>query len=122
MAQADPPIATVAVAPTLTTIFSMDVRALGLVTVQIQNMDATQTFSGYVRRSAVVAGLTSAPSSMPDFLGIAPAGSLDANGNPTDVVVADIDVEGSGLLSIVGFMSGAGGNVQYTARKAGPKR
>ena len=40
---ADPPIEVVAVAPTPTTIFTLDVRALGLATVQVQNLTA-QTF------------------------------------------------------------------------------
>ena len=66
--------------------------------------------------------MTPATSSLPDFISIAPASSTDANGNPTDVVVCDIDVEGSAVLSLVGFMSGAGGNVSYSVRKSGSKR
>ena len=117
---ADPPVVVVAVSPTLMTVFALDVRSFGLVTVQVQNLTA-QTFSGVIRRS-VSPLLTSATTPLFDFSSIAPAGSVDASGNPTDVVAADIDVEGSAVLSLVGFMSGAGGNVSYSARKSGPKR
>jgi hypothetical protein len=117
----DPPVTAVAVAPTMTTVFQLDARYLGLATVAVQNLDPTQTFSGYIRR-AVSAGMTLATSSLPDFVSILPAGSVDAVGNPTDVVVCDVDVEGSAVLSLVGFMSGAGGNVSYSVRKSGPKR
>lgn len=118
---ADPPITTVAVGPTLTTVFTLDVRQLGLATVQVQNLDPLQTFSGVIRRS-VSELMTAATSTLPDFISILPAGSVDASGNPLDVVVCDVDVEGSAVLSLVGFMSGAGGDISYSVRKSGPKR
>lgn len=117
---ADPPIAPAFVDSTLTLVFSLDVRALGLVTLQVQNLDATQVCEGYVRRR-VAQGLTSAVSSLPDFVAIQPAGSVDAAGNPTDTVTCDIDAAGSALLEFAARMSGAGGNIQYSFRKAGPK-
>ena len=45
---ADPTPVTIAVAPTLTTVASLDVRALGLVTLHVQNLDPTQTATGYI--------------------------------------------------------------------------
>jgi hypothetical protein len=118
---ADPPVTPATVGPTMTPVFALDVRQLGLATVQVQNLDPTQTFSGVIRRS-VSELMKSATSTLPDFISILPAGSLDATGNPLDVVVCDVDVEGSAVLSLVGFMSGAGGNISYSVRKSGPKR
>lgn len=117
----DPTTTTVAVAATLTRLFELDTRALGLVTVQVDNLDASQTFEGYLRRR-VAAAMASSTSTMPDFSLIQPVGSVDSAGNPTDSITADVDVAGSAVLELWGRMSGAGGNVRWSARKAGPKR
>lgn len=117
----DPPVIPFTVGPTTTTVFEFDARHLGLATVQVQNLDPTQTFSGFIRRG-VAAGMALATSTLPDFVSILPAGSVDGSGNPLDVVVCDVDVEGSAVLSLVGFMSGAGGDISYSVRKSGPKR
>lgn len=117
---ADPPVTTIAVAATSTLVFTMDVRALGLVTLQVRNLAVGQTCRGYLWRR-VANALSYAASTMPDFSSIAAAGSVDADGNPTDCVTADIDVEGSADLVFVALMSGAGGDISWSARKAGPK-
>lgn len=117
---ADPSSTTVAVAATMTLVATLDTRALGLVSMQVDNLDATQVFSGFIRRK-VASSMATATSSMPDFSAIQPVGSLDTDGNPSDSVMADVDVEGSALLELYGRMSGAGGNVRVSFRKAGPK-
>jgi hypothetical protein len=118
---ADPPISTTAINGTSTLVFALDVRNIGLVTLQVQNLDALQTFSGFLWRK-VAGGLDYSASTMPDFSSISPAGAVDGQGNPLDSVTADIDVEGSAELVFVGLMSGAGGDISWSVRKAGPKR
>lgn len=117
---ADPSATTTFVNATMTLVATVDTRQLGLVTLQVDNLDATQVFSGFLRRK-VGSAMASATSSMPDFSAIQPSGSTDSDGNPTDSVVADVDVEGGAELELYGRMSGAGGNVRWSARKAGPK-
>lgn len=121
MSEADPIVTTVAVAPTPTTVVSVDVRSVGLLTLQVQNLDALQTVYGFIH-TKVARAMGEATSTFPDFAAIPPAGTLDADGNPVDCVSADINCEGLAEISLVMFMSGLGGDVQYTMRKAGPKR
>lgn len=121
MSQADPPVTTAAIAPTSTLVFTLNVRTLGLVTLQVRNLAAGQICSGFLWRR-VSGQLSYSASTMPDFSSIAAAGSVDAQGNPTDCVTADIDVEGTADLVFVALMSGAGGDIEWSARKAGPKR
>jgi hypothetical protein len=101
----------VTVAPTETTVASFARSMLNgakRVTVQVVNLDVTQTFVGVVYRKK--SGMSAwAPSTMPDFASIGPLTS----------VMADLDVEGTDLLEIRGTMSGAGGDVEVGAtRKA----
>lgn len=99
----------VSVAPTTTTVLVLDVRYVEQVAVQVTNLDGTQTFDGIVERKTFQE-TAYAPSTMPDFQGLAPGAS----------VMADIDCRGSAYLRLVGTMSGAGGNVRvsYTRRAA----
>jgi len=104
-------VATVAVAPTETTVLSVSresLRGAKRITVGVQNDDGTQVFAGTVYRR--LAGMTVwAASTLGDFASIA-AGAA---------VVADLDVEGTDELELRGTMSGAGGNVTVKAtRKA----
>lgn len=117
----DPPVVTLPVAPTATVVWSADVRRLGLCTLQVQNLDASQVFAGFLQRK-VAGELGWSTSTMPDFSSIQPAGSLDGDGNPIDAVTADVDVEGTAELRLVGRMSGAGGDVSVSVRTSGPKR
>ncbi len=97
-------VATVAVAPTETTIASLtrdELKGAKRVTVYIYNADATQTFAGLVYRK-MTNGTAYAPSTLPDF------GSI----GPLTAAMADLDVEGTDLVEIRGTQSGAGGNVQ----------
>ena len=117
---ADPAITTIAVAPALTQMATLDVRNIGKLTVQVQNLDAIQTCSVFIQRKVSQAmGFGVTP--FADLTAIPPAGSLDADGNPADAVTADIDCAGTAVLLFAGRMSGAGGNVRLSYRHAGPK-
>lgn len=117
----DPTPVTVTIAPTLTTVVSVDARNVALLTIQVQNLDALQTASGYIH-AKVSGSMGAATSTFPDFASVLPAGSVDGDGNPTDCVSADIDCAGLAEVTLVMRMSGAGGDVKYAMRKAGPKR
>lgn len=117
---ADPTPTSVAVAPTLTTVVTQDVRSVGLLTLQVQNLDATQTCSGFVV-ARVARGMGYSLTPLVSFLSLLPAGSVDSDGNPTDSATADIRCGGLCDVAFLARMSGVGGNVRYAARMAGPK-
>lgn len=100
---------TVAVAPTETTILSVSrdtLRGAKRLTVGVENLDATQSFTGAVYRR--MSGMTAwAQSPLADFASIL-AGAA---------VVADLDVEGTDELEVRGTMSGAGGDVLVRANR-----
>jgi hypothetical protein len=78
------------------------------VTIQVVNLDGTQTFAGIIYRRKT--GMSAwAPSSIPDFASVAAGAS----------VMADLDVEGTDELELRGTMSGAGGSVQVGATRKG---
>jgi len=106
----DPPRTVVAVAPTSTEVWSGDVRSEDWVSVQIDNLDGTQTFTGTVERR-LSASSSWSQSTIGDFAGIPPGAS----------VTADLDITATGYLRVVGTMDGAGGNVAVVARK-GPRK
>lgn len=105
----------VTVGPTPTVILSLDVRTEEWLTVQIQNLDGSQTVRGYVqRRQSDSSGW--GVSTIGDFGSISPAGTVDGDGNPLDAPSADLDITGTGFLRIVGVSSGAGAQVRVTYR------
>lgn len=116
MALPSPPVTTVAVAPTSTEVFVVDVRDEQWLTVQVTNLNASQTFTGVVERR-VSDSMAWASSTIGDFAGIPPSGTVDANGAPLDSATVDLDVTGTGFLRLVGVMSGAGGDVSVCVRK-----
>jgi hypothetical protein len=76
------------------------------VTIQVVNLDATQTFVGIVYRRK--AGMSAwAPSTLPDFSSVGPLAS----------VMVDIPVRGTDELELRGTMSGIGGNMQVGATR-----
>lgn len=97
---------TVTVAPTETTLATLDVTGASLVSVQVDNLDGSQTFSGNVKRR-LGSSMLYARSSIPDLDTILPGESA----------VVDLDVTATTDLKISGSMSGAGGNVKITARR-----
>lgn len=104
-------INTVAVAPTQTTLVSWtkdQLRGAKRITAYVYNQDAAQVLDGYVQRRATGSTVW-ATSSIPDFNSI-PAQTA---------VMADLDVEGSDEVRVVGTASGAGLNASVAAtRKA----
>jgi hypothetical protein len=110
MGSPNPPVVVTAVAPTSTVVVELDVREVEWVTMQLDNRDAAQTFSGAIeRRQSPQAEW--APSTLSDFADVGPLTS----------VVADLDVSGTGYLRLVGVMSGAGGNVATCTRSGARK-
>lgn len=96
--------AVVAVAPTSTLLGEWDTKRDELLTVQLENLDASQTCSATVHRK--VSGASGyAVSTLGDFSSIA---ALDS-------VCADLDVRGTASIRIYATMSGAGGNVRVSA-------
>jgi len=93
-----------AIAPTTTPVVELVVSADEAVTVQIENLSATETFSGTVRR-ALDAGNAMADTTLPDFTSIPPLGS----------VVVDLVFAFTQRVDVVGTMTGAGGDVRVTA-------
>ncbi len=94
----------VAVAPTSTQLFEpVTVGAAESVSIQVENLDGSQTFVGVVR-SRLDPANNLAPSTLPDFAGIPPGES----------VVATLSLPASAELDVVGTMSGVGGNVRVT--------
>jgi len=106
MALPSPPRSVVTVAPTSTEVVAVDVRDEQWLTMQVDNLDGSQTFTGVVERR-VSDTMDWSESTLGDFAGIATGGS----------VTADIDVTGTGFLRLVGTMSGAGGDVAVCVRK-----
>lgn len=102
---------TVAVAPTTTVLMTWtkdQLKGAKRVTAYVYNADAAQTFVGVVQRRMTNATAW-ATSTIPDF----------SSTGPLSAVMADLDVEGSDEVRLVGTMSGAGGDVQCGAtRKA----
>lgn len=94
---------TVLVAPTTTVVLEVDTRYTDVLTVQVTNLDGTQTFDGTVQRRTF-SETAFADSTLPDFETIPAGGS----------VMADIDTRGSAVTRLVGTMSGAGGNVRVS--------
>lgn len=117
MSLPDPQRDVVAVGPTSTVVWSGDVRSEEWLSLQVDNLDATQTFTGVIeRRLSTAQGW--ATSTLGDFSSIQAAGTTDpTTGAPLDSVTADLDIRATGYLRLVGVMSGAGGNVAVVARK-----
>ena len=97
---------TVAVAATSTVVATFDTKTSAVLSVQITNLDGSQVFTGLVTRRLDPTA-PYAPTTLPDFSGIGPGGT----------VVADLDVRGTSQVQITGAMSGAGGNISITARR-----
>lgn len=98
---------TVAVAPTTTVVATFDLGAFaGQLTVQLDNLDLSQTFVGVVQRRLDSAHAW-ADSELADFSSIAAGSSI----------CADLDTSGTRYLRLVGTMSGAGGDVLVSARR-----
>jgi len=96
---------TVAVLPTETTLCTLDVRTTDVVTVQLNNLDASQQLRGFIYRRA--------NASMPWTIStLADLGTIE----PLTSGCVDIDCQGNSDIQVTGYMSGAGGNVTVCVR------
>lgn len=97
---------TVAILPTQTVLATWDVRSDDVLTVQIDNLDASQTFTGTLQRR------------LANTLDWAITGETDlSNVPPLTSVCVDINFGAARQLRLVGTMSGAGGDVTITATR-----
>ena len=98
-------------------VWSGDVRSDEWLSMQVDNLDATQVFTGTIeRRLSTAMGFST--STIGDFGSIQPAGTVDpTTGVPLDSVTADLDIRATGYLRLVMQMDGAGGNVAVVVRK-----
>lgn len=92
---------TVAVLPATGPVVTWDTHYEDILTVQVDNLDATQNFSGTIQRRLTDA-MEWAAAAIADFSNVLPGAS----------VVADLDVRGTNALRLVGSMDGAGGDVR----------
>lgn len=104
---------TVAVTPVNAVLATVDVGPSELVSVQVENLSATETFYGVIRRKNA-SGNTPAPSSIGDLNGVPPVGTLGPNGEDLSSVVVDCSVPASTVLDLLGRMTGGGGDVRIT--------
>jgi len=104
---------TVAVTPVNAVLASVDVGPSELVSVQVENLSATETFTGIIRRANASTN-TPAPSTIGDLRGVPPLGTLGPDGEDLSSVVVDCSVPASSSLDVVGKMTGLGGNVRIT--------
>jgi hypothetical protein len=94
---------TVAVAPTETTVATVDTTSRAVCAIQVDNLDGSQTFTGTVYARVSASGAW-APTTLPDFTGLGPGAS----------VAPAMDTTGYSGIQLRGLMSGAGGNVRVT--------
>ena len=105
------PPTVVPVLPAQTTVATWDVRFDDILAVQIDNLDATQDFTGTLQRR------------LDDTNEWAYVGPLYfGTVTPGKSIVVDCDVRTTRELRIVGYMSGAGGDVRVTAVRRAASR
>ena len=90
-------------APTTTTVVTVDTRNSSVLSLYVANLDGSQTFSGTIERRQYDTQ-TFAPSTFGDFASVG-AGVA---------VMADLDVRGTAEVRLVGIMDGAGGNISVS--------
>lgn len=105
---------TVAVSPVLDALFDpLTVGAQEAVSIQLENLSATETFTGYVR-TRLDAGNGMAISTLGDLASVPPLGTLGPNGEDLSKVLVTAEVPANSELDVVGFMTGLGGDVRVT--------
>ncbi len=105
---------TVAVSPVLDALFDpLTVGAQEAVSIQLENLSATETFTGYVR-TRLDSGNGMAISTLGDLASVPPLGTLGPNGEDLSKVLVTADVPANAELDVVGFMTGLGGDVRVT--------
>ena len=96
--------ATVHVLPTETVVLAaFDVSIASIVSLQVTNLDGSQTFDGTVY--VALGSMSLAPTPVAELTGVGPGVSR----------VAQVDVRGVSRLELRGVMSGVGGDVSVAA-------
>lgn len=105
----------VAVTPVLGALFDpLTVGAQEALSVQVENLSATETFTGYVR-SRLNSSNGMAVSTIGDLNSIPPDGTVGPNGEDLSKVLVSLDLPANAEVDVVGLMTGLGGNVRVTA-------
>ena len=106
---------TVAVTPVLMALFdALTVGAQEALSIQVENLSATETFTGYVR-SRLSPNIGMAVSTLGDLNSIPPSGTVGPNGEDLSKVLVTLDLPANAEVDVVGLMTGLGGNVRVTA-------
>lgn len=106
---------TVPIATVLTALFEpLTVGAQEALTIQVENLSATETFTGFVR-SRIDPSLGMAVSTLGDLGSIPPAGTVGPNGEDLARVLVTVDLPANAEVDVVGLMTGLGGDVRVTA-------
>lgn len=105
----------VAVTPVLGALFDpLTVGAQEALSIQVENLSATETFTGYVR-SRLHSSNGMAVSTLGDLNSIPPSGTVGPNGEDLSKVLVSLDLPANAEVDVVGLMTGLGGNVRVTA-------
>jgi hypothetical protein len=105
----------VAVSPVLTALFdALTVGAQEALSLQVENLSATETFTGYVR-SRLSPNIGMAVSTLGDLNSIPPSGTVGPNGEDLSRVLVTLDLPANAEVDVVGLMTGLGGDVRVTA-------
>jgi hypothetical protein len=105
----------VAVTPVLGALFdALTVGAQEALSIQVENLSATETFTGYVRgRLSPNVGM--AVSTLGDLNSIPPSGTVGPNGEDLSKLLVTLDLPANAEVDVVGLMTGLGGDVRVTA-------
>lgn len=105
----------VAVTPVLGALFEpLTVGAQEAISLQVENLSGTETFTGYVR-SRLHPSNGMAVSTLGDLSSIPPSGTVGPNGEDLSKVLVSLDLPANAEVDVVGLMTGLGGNVRVTA-------
>lgn len=103
----------VSVTPVNSVVCAVDVGPSEVVSIQVENLSATETFYGIIRRSNA-SGNAMSPSTIGDLRGVPPLGTLGPDGEDISSVTVDVSVPANSQLDVLARMTGAGGDVRIT--------
>jgi|JI102314A2RNA_FD_contig_91_169047_length_9350_multi_3_in_0_out_0_11 hypothetical protein len=105
----------VAVTPVLGALFEpLTVGAQEALSLELENLSATETFTGYVR-SRLSPNVGMAVSTLGDLNSVPPSGTVGPNGEDLSKVLVTLDLPANAEVDVVGLMTGLGGDVRVTA-------
>ena len=104
----------VAVTPVLGALFEpLTVGAQEALSLELENLSATETFTGYVR-SRLSPNVGMAVSTLGDLNSVPPSGTVGPNGEDLSKVLVTLDLPANAEVDVVGLMTGLGGDVRVT--------